>query len=444
MKKFFSTLLISSLLIVSTSFAADTVKPFVVNPTTMRGQLFSKNITLLQALNNVQASKNNVTMARAKLLPSINLAVLLPALANPTFLLASVTFLFPFLVPSNWAVLKQEKELFESDKASYKSLQLNILSNALSLYYTYVNDQKVQQIYVEQSKVLQTIYENLKVRSEILGDVGSDDLAMAQAQWDEAKIRSSKLAELLGEELSALRTLLGLPLGTNLTVEDADLPASGYETKSALEIADHSLEVAPEAVQLQYLVKAAKAGKWAKVFGFMSSASVAGTASSSGSAFGQLKSGGAFSFGADNLVNIKIANNNIESINLRQEQLKQEGEKTAEIVVGSMVEVKEQQDLSQSSLDNRMKVYDGQKVQFELGLISLQTLLQTQSQLTDSKVNVLKTDLDLKMQRLTLQRLVIDGDFALVKGCSAENPAESKGIFHRNKEKSLDEICQAQ
>ena len=101
-------------------------------------------------------------MARAKLLPTLNLGALLPALANPTFLLASVTILFPFLVPSNWIVLKQEKELFESDKASYKALQLNILSNSLALYYTFVNDQKIHNILAEQSNTLGTIYTNLK------------------------------------------------------------------------------------------------------------------------------------------------------------------------------------------------------------------------------------------------------------------------------------------
>ncbi|MDD4974377.1 MAG: TolC family protein [Bacteriovorax sp.] len=440
MKKIFTLILICTFFETSSlCLAADTV--FVVNPTSIRGQLLSKNISLLQALNNVQNSKLNVSMARAKLLPSLNLGVLLPALANPTFLLSSVTFLFPFLVPSNWLVLKQDKDLFESDKASFKALQLNILSNSLSLYYTFVNDQKIQNVFAEQSEILGNIYLNLKKQSDVIGNVTIEDLDMSSAQWQESKIRVSKLQELLVAERASLRTLLGLPLGSELTVEDIDLAPSDYELKSASEIADHSLEVAPEVTQLDFLIKAAKTGKFAKLFGFMSSASIAGASTNSTSPFDGLKAGGGFSFGADNLVNIQIANNNIENIKLRAEQLKQENEKTAEILVGQIIEVKDQQELSAKALTDRLSVYEGQKRQYALGLVSLQTLLQTQVLLTDSYVLNIKSDLDLKMQRLTLMRLAIDGDFLKIKGCIGTAPTGKKSIFRRDKGQSLDELC---
>ncbi|MGZ3789161.1 MAG: TolC family protein [Bacteriovorax sp.] len=439
MKKFFSTLLISSLLF-SSSFASD--KIFVVNPEAIRGQLFSGNITLREALNNVESSKLNMSMARAKLLPSLNLGVLLPALANPTFLLSSVTFLFPFLVPSNWAVLKQQNELFEADKASYKALQLNILSNALSLYYTYLNDQKIQNIYVDQSEALGKIYSSLKKQSDVLGNVTSEDLGMASAQWEESKIRISKLQELLIAEKAGIRQLLGLPLGSELSVEDSEVLPSQYENKSAGEIADRSKDIAPEALQLSYVLKAAIAGKFAKLFGFLSAATLSGTSTNNNSPFDGLKASGGFSFGLDNLVNIKIANNNIEAVKLRQEQFDQENEKMAEILAGQIQEGKQQEDLASLALSDRLNVYEGQKRQYALGLISLQTLLQTETLLTDSKVNKLKTDLDLKMQRITLKRMVIEGEFGEVKGCNAEFSQDKKGLFHFKKERSLDQLCQ--
>jgi outer membrane protein TolC len=439
MRKFLSILIIATIF-EAQAFSAD--QAFVVNPETIRGQLLSKNISLLQALNNVENSKLNVSMARAKLLPSINLGMLLPGLANPTFLLSSVTFLFPFLVPSNWLVLKQQKELFESDKASYKALQLNILSNSLSLYYTFVNDQKVHNIIADQSAALGELYANLKAESDILGDVSNEDLAMSLAQWQESKIRVSKLQELLIAERASLRTMLGLPLGSDLSIQDADLLPSEFELKSAGEIAEHSLLVAPEVTQLSFLIKAAKVGKFAKIFGFMSNASISGTSVGSNSPFDSMKVGGGFTFGMDNLVNVQIANNNIESLKIRSEQLKQENEKTAEILVGQIVEVKDQQVLSQKALDSRLSVYEGQKIQYEMGLISLQTLLQTQVQLSDSYISNIKSDLDLKMQRLTLMRLAIDGDFSKVQGCrTATIPSENKSIFRRDKGQSLDELC---
>lgn len=90
MRKIIATLIVTSILSLQT-FGAEA--KFTVNPASVRTQLLSGNISLLQALNNVENSKLNVSMARAKLLPSLNLGVLLPALANPTFLLASVTIL---------------------------------------------------------------------------------------------------------------------------------------------------------------------------------------------------------------------------------------------------------------------------------------------------------------------------------------------------------------
>jgi outer membrane protein TolC len=442
MKKIFVTSLVCILISAnSTSFAAE--KEFVVNPASIRGQLLSKNISLLQALNNVENSKLSVSMARAKLLPSINLGVLLPALANPTFLLSSVSFLFPFLIPSNWLVLKQQKELFEADKASYKAVQLNILSNALSLYYTYVNDQKILKVFSDQSEALGQLYTNLKVESEMFGNVTPEELGMSEAQWEESKVSVSKLQELLVAEKAGLRTLLALPLGATFKVEDIDLAPSEFELKSAIEISTRALSVAPEVTQLSYLVKAAKVGKFAKLFGFMSSATVSGVSTNNNSPFDGLKAGGGFSFGMDNLVNFQISNNNLEALELRSEQLKQENEKTSEILAGQIVEVKEQQEFSAKALESRLAVFEGQKRQYEIGLISLQTLLQTQIQLTSSYVANIKSDLDLKMQRLTLMRLAIDGDFALIKGCkNAETPVVNKSFFHREKTQTLDEACQ--
>lgn len=438
MKKLLASILVISVC-ATTTFAADV---FVVNPTSIRTQLFSKNITLLQALHNVQNSKLNVSMARSKLLPSLNLTTLLPALSNPTFLLGSVTFLFPFLVPANWAVLKQQKELLEADRVSYKALQLNILSNSLSLYYTYLNDIKVQKIFAEQSETLGKLYSSLKRQSDVLGNVTSEDLGMSHAQWEESKIRASKLQELLVEEKAGLRTLLGLPLGSELTAEDITLAPSDYESKTVFEVAEHSLAISPEVSQLNFLINAARAGKFSKLFGFLSTSVLAGTGSNGSSPFENLKVSGGFTFGMDNLVNLKIANNSIESLQLRGDQLKMENEKTAEVLIGKLDEVKKQQELSALALLSRNKVYEGQKRQYKMGFISLQSLLQTESQLTESKVNNLKTDLDLKMQRLTLQRLVIDGDFSLVKGCSMVVPEKKKGMFHFKKTQSLDQACQ--
>jgi hypothetical protein len=68
-------------------------------------------------------------------------------------------------------------------------------------------------------------------------------------------------------------------------------------------------------------------------------------------------------------------------------------------------------------------------------------LLQNQLLLTESYVLNIKSDLDLKMQRLTLSRLVVEGDFSKIKGCVLSNTTEHRSIFRREKPQSLDELC---
>lgn len=424
---------------------------FVVNPNSMQKQLFSNNMSLKIALNNVQNSKLNVNLARAKLFPTLDLGVLLSSVISQNFVAATVSFLFPFLIPSNWSTLKQEKNLFEADKSSYKALQLNILGNSLSLYYLSLMDQKVKNSIEAQVAVLYKLYTILKNQSDILGNVTSQDLDLALASWQESKIRVSKLEILLAQERTEMRTVLGLPLNTEIKFEDHVLSPSAFEDKSPSEIAEYAYLVSPEALQLNSLVKAAKSGKFAKFFGFISSASLSGNATEESSAFHNLKASGGFKFGVDSFVNIKIANNSIDAISLRVSELKLENEKVSEIITDTLDEVLIQQQLSESALNSRVNVYQGQKRQFDLGLISLQTLLQTESQLTDAKISKLKTEGDLIMQRLLLKRLVIEDDFAKIKGCVEAPIVERKGFLsksfrkifgHKRKKISLDTLCQ--
>jgi outer membrane protein TolC len=444
-------ILLSFILSSNLSFAEQTKSQFVVNPETMRTQLLSNNISLQEALNHVESSKLNVNAARAKLFPSLNLGVLLPALANPSFLLSSITFLFPFLVPSNWTAVKQEANLLEADKAAYRATELNLLSNAFSLYYTHLNDLEIQNIYNDQSLAMEKLYLVLKRQSEVLGNVSAEDLQMAQAQMNDSKTAASKIQELIILEKANLRSLLALPLKTDMQIVVSEIAPSNFEDKSIQEVLDRSLLVAPEVTQLDYLVKAAENGKFSKELGFISQASIGGIANSTNSAFGNAKASGTFSFGLDTISSIELAQNNIDSIKLRQEQLKQENEKTSEVLVGQMHEMKSQLKFSSDSLEERRAVYNSQTREYQLGLISEQTLLLTESQLTNSRVAFAKSNLDYRLQRLALQRLVIDGDFAKVKSCNAtvkksEKTSEEKSFGfpwfgHKKPTVSLDDVC---
>lgn len=430
MKKYF----ILSVIFSQFTFAEQSV-PFKVNVETIKNQILVNNHSLQTGIYNVQLAKQNVDQARAKLLPSLNLGLLLPALANPTFLLASVTTLFPFLIPSNWAVYKQEQSLFLADKESFKVLQLNILSSAYSLYFTTLNDQKMVDAYQKQADSLVEIYNNLKDESEVLGNIPEADLEMANAQLKDAQFKLSKLTELVREEKINLKYALGFSVDGEITLEDSTLKASSFEDKGPRTVMNRAFDVSPEIKQLHFLEDAAKSGVFNKKMSFFSTASLSGLANGNNSAFDNLKIGGALSIGFDYGVNISIAENNLYALKQREVELGVETMMTSEIIVGHMSEVKKQLDLVKDSLKSRLNVYEFQRDQYSLGLISLQTLLQTQSLLADAYANVFKTELDYNTQRVAFLRLIVDSSFSEVKECSG-NLDQFKG-----KSIPLDVIC---
>jgi outer membrane protein TolC len=268
---------------------------------------------------------------------------------------------------------------------------------------------------------------------------------MAEAQWQDSEFKVSKLEELLIGEKSSIRTALGLPLGTDLIIQKWELGPSRWENNLMGEIAKRALSISPEDEQLNHLLQAAKYDKFAKIFAFISNASMS---SSSGSTnpFANMTTSIGFYFGVDLVFDVKLASNNMESVRIRKEQLKQDDERLAETLVGQLVEIKKQREYTDSTLAARLTVYDAQKRQFDAGLITLQTLLQTQVLLEDAYINKVRSEEDLTLERITLQRLVIDGDFTKVKGCAAADPPERRRSWRerrrdREKPPTLDEAC---
>jgi hypothetical protein len=241
--------------------------------------------------------------------------------------------------------------------------------------------------------------------------------------------------------------MLALPIGTELQIESSDVVSSSFEDKSVQEVIDRSMQMAPEVSQLIFLEKAASAGKFSKELGAITQASIGGTTTSQNPAMSNLKPGVSFNFGLSNITSVQLASKNIAAIKLGQEQLKEQNEKTAEILIGQLFEMKSQLQLSNEAFQKRNAVFEDQTFEYKMGAISEQTLLQTQSQLAAARVSLAKSQLDYRLQKLALSRLVIDGDFAKVQGCNpSADSAMTKKSFHipgfgKGKSRSLDVVC---
>ena len=124
-----------------------TINSFVVNPTSLRQRLLEGNTSVLQSLNNVYQSRELLNIARGNILPSLSATALL----NPAgFASSSLTFLFPFLLPSNWFNLDAQKHQLTADGIAYYLVELNEYSIAYAIYMTILEDEDLRNVYQQQ------------------------------------------------------------------------------------------------------------------------------------------------------------------------------------------------------------------------------------------------------------------------------------------------------
>jgi outer membrane protein TolC len=411
----------------SAAFGAEPSQ-IVLDPSTLRTQLLQGNLALDQELKQVEDAKTKISLARAGLFPSINVS----ALFSGNFVISSVDFLLPFLIPSNWARLSQDKHLFEAEKLSYKALALNTYSSALALYFNVRSDYAITQRYLEQAKDLRDIAEfiqnvanyGLASEQEVKNALGNSEAAAGQA---------SKMQAAMVKEIAALRQVLGLPLETQILFSNESnaqtLPPSDAEhfltPAEMAQIVERSLSIAPERSQIEELVQAAQAGSWTAAFGWINSAVVGTSPAQSGenASFSHLQARGSISLGLGIFPAIELSHRNLEEIRLRLTELQREN---TQILEGSILAIQEAQkahDHFSNAEATLRDVYNTTLRQYQFGVANLYQVLQAHAGLSDAAIHRIQAELDLTLLRVTLHRTLLTDEFAKISNCEAQNPA---------------------
>lgn len=418
----------------------------VVNPEFLRHRVLENNLSLEQELNVVKDQKDRMNVARAQLLPSLNLGMLL--FGGPMFLLSSISFLLPFLFPSNWMALDAATDQFNAEKVAYKIMEMNVYGSSLAMYYTVIADYKVQKIYEAQAKDLMDIYTIKRNMYDFLGTVTPEDLAQTLATAQLAAATASQLKELSGQEIAGLRQVMGLPLTTEITFEEKNMPISEWENRPLGDIVTQALTLAPENQQIDFLIKAAEAKKLSSQFGFLGSGSMSSVASGGqGASFGNMTGSVNFHFGFDYFPNLSLSERNIDEVKLQKTALAQQLSRTLEGVSESIVEANKQHELTSSAENELIKVYQITQEKYNQGLTSLVSVLMSHSQLTQAAVARVKTEMDLNQQRVNLHRALVSDQFSQIKGCAITPVQKKSGIWDVFKpapkaDKTLDQLCE--
>ena len=311
MKSFAVVFLLSSLFLQPT-FAAPA--PVVtVNPASLRGMLLKNNMGILQQLNLVHQAKDQVMIARGNLLPKLNLGAIISGVASgPSFALSAVSFLLPFLLPSNWANLHQSEYLLEAQKVGYRLVGLNVFASAYTLYSAMLSDLAIRDVLAAEKEDLVTVRDWLEKQRRYLGNVSQVDVDRADSEVKLAEANISAMDELLIRERAALREMLALDLDAKIILEPHHTPGFPAEDLTIPQLAGKIQAVAPENLQISFLEKAAEEARWGKSFGFLSGAGL--NVGSSGSvSFSKLAGSAQFSIGFDYVPGIQLASDNIET-----------------------------------------------------------------------------------------------------------------------------------
>ncbi|MEK2644917.1 TolC family protein [Bdellovibrio sp. BCCA] len=442
----FLTLIFTAFLITATAFAAPKQQgPVVINPKSLRTMLLSRNIDIAIALNEVQQAKAQVAQARGNLLPSVNLGTVISS--GPSFMLTSVSFLLPFLMPSKWMDLKESSYLLKAQGTSYYLAQLNQFASAYSVYLTVVGDMQLRGALQKQYENFKAIEEQLRLPAEV-GIIRKEDYLQAQAQAQLALVQVSQVDELIKREKASVRQMLGLELNQEIVFEAVHVPSSSAESMSPQALLDKVHESSPEAVQMTALITAAQYNKWSKAFSFLSGSSLGVNRPSTGGAFSSVTQTGSVNLGFGYFPALEISNLNIEQLKLRKKELRLDQAQLIETTLGALEEAQKQYTAASQAEDNMRQVYNAELMRYQVGITDILHVLELGNSLTSAVVNKVKAATALDTLRISLHRIMISDQFAGVETCEIERRSSGgiRGklgrIFNPDKDKvTLDQIC---
>jgi outer membrane protein TolC len=417
-----------------------------INPTTLRTYLLSSNRGVLESLNSVLSAKENVNSKRGALLPSLNISVFISRF--PNFASATVQVLLPFLIPSNWFNLDMSKQQLAATGYAYYLLELNDYASAVGLYETVVGDIELGKVLAKQYQILKQISEYVHNEYQI-GTETLADVAQAKYQADAALGQLQKVNELIAQEQSQVRALLGLPLSVQLIFDESHFGQVAQENTPAAQILAQVNPISAEERQFESLIAAAGDNKKNAIFSFLTGAAVNynSVGSSAFNSNAEVTGGIGFSY----IPNINIADLSISQLRLQQSGLQIQQGQTIESALDSIKSDREQVASANEAVHEAQIFFDGEMKAYKLATVDLLHALQASTNLISAETTAVNVKIDLDNQRLTLLRILVAGEFAKVPTCAAKGAEKSGGIvgvlsgFFGSKKKtiSVDQLCGA-
>jgi len=404
-----------------------------INPVTLRKLLVLNNDSVLTALNAVSQAKAQVNIARGNLLPGISLGGSLGGLAtgSPSFALTSVSFLLPFLLPSNWFALSASEYQLAASGYAYNLVELNEYASALAIYYTIISDMERLRYYKDQVIALKTLRDLVDAKTR-LGTATTIDLAQAQGALETYKTYVARVQELISQETATVRRMLVIPLNYKIVFDSSHPRPSSSEGLAPQKILDRVFPLSNEAHQVRSLLAASREATWTKVFSFLGGASLIMQTSTNVPIAWQMLGGSAqASIGFGYFPTIELSQLNTKALMLYEKRLRGLMASTIESTVNSIKSTKVQVESGTFAVNAYQTAYNGLVQSYQLGQVDLLHVLMALQDITSSSVSLASARMDLDNQRVNLYRVLVADQFALLPFCrmSGSETSGRAGIF---------------
>ncbi len=228
-----------------------------------------ENLLVLQNANRVYQAKESVTFARMNLLPKLNIWKLASVAYDPRSAISLVEDIAPFLVPSNWFRVKEQKHLFRAQREAYHALWANEIMTARNLYLQILHDRSLLDHIGQQKASLENVLSIVRSREAL----GGEDATVSK----ELQVRVLSLIEdqralqvLLTEEQGNLAFLMGYRAQDSVSPVDVPLPAfASIRPLDFNALVSTAVSRAPELRQFNELLLAADKVKKEVYFSFL-------------------------------------------------------------------------------------------------------------------------------------------------------------------------------
>ncbi len=419
----FTFAVVTSFLLASSSFASNST--VTVDPDSLRTALYSGDTSVLAGLNTLYHAKEEVSRARADLLPALNISAIISG--GPTFALSAISVLLPFLLPGNWHKLDASKHQLTANGYAYQLVLLNEYASTLSIYAQIQGDLALRQVYVQARDNFRAIAE--AVSDEVaVGTALQSDLSLATAQVQLAEAQINQIDELLSRETALVRQIMGLSLQKDLVISPYHFEELDAESLSTTQIYERVRDNAPEQLQIDSLILAAKQTKYTTEWGFLNGASLSVSTDFGSSSFGHLAASAGANLGFGLLPAIHLSSLDIAAMKIRKREISLEQQKVIETALGSVTAAKSAVTNARDARDNDQRGLQATLEKLRLGNATLIDVFNVSNLATQASVVYVNSLSDLDQQRIALNRVLISNQFAKIPTCHLGG-LKSGGVF---------------